>query len=383
MLDGIMRARMSFFDTTPTGRILNRFSNDVANIDEVLPVTMYSWLSTMVSVIIAIATVSLFLPYFLLAMVPMGVIYYAIMQVYIPTSRELKRLDSILRSPIFSHFGETLEGASIIRAFRAERQFVDASMTKLEKNLRSYYANVSSNRWLAVRLEGIGTCFVVLAAMLAVLRSGNGLTAGEGGLALTYALNITQVLNWFVRMSSDREAQIVAVERVVQYGAVQSEAPAIVEGHEPAADWPQRGKITFEHTAMRYRPGLPLVLKGLDRQIEPMEKVGVVGRTGAGKSSLLLVLLRLVEPEREFEGKPAKLIVDGMNVLEMGLDHLRSRISIIPQDPVLFTGNVRFNLDPFGNHDDAAVWHALDRAHLGDHIRSIENNISAEVRTVV
>lgn len=235
----------------------------------------------MVAVLVAIATVSLFLPWFLLACVPMGITYYTIMQIYIPTSRELKRLDSILRSPIFSHFGETLEGVSIIRAFRAERQFVDASMAKLEKNLRSYYANVSSNRWLAVRLEAIGTGFVVMAALLAVLRSGNGLSAGEGGLALTYALNITQVLNWFVRMSSDREAQIVAVERVVEYGAVEGEAPAVVAECEPARDWPQQGRISFENTAMRYRPGLPLVLKGLNREILPREKVGVVGRTGA------------------------------------------------------------------------------------------------------
>lgn len=379
MLEGIMRARMSFFDTTPTGRILNRFSNDVANIDEVLPVTLYSWLSTMVAVLVAIGTISLFLPWFLLACIPMGGIYYTIMQIYIPTSRELKRLDAILRSPIFSHFGETLEGASIIRAFRAERQFVDLSMAKLEKNLRSYYANVASNRWLAVRLEGIGTGFVVMAALLAVLSSGRGLSAGEGGLALTYALNITQVLNWFVRMSSDREAQIVAVERVVQYGAVESEASALVKDHEPAHDWPQEGSIKFENTAMRYRKGLPLVLKNLNREIKPQQKVGVVGRTGAGKSSLLLVLLRLVEPERNVGGRRARLIIDGMNILEMGLDHLRSRISIIPQDPVLFTGDVRFNLDPFNNHDDAAIWHALHRAHLATYIRTLKKGINHEV----
>ena len=218
-----------------------------------------------------------------------------------------------------------------------------------------------------------------MAALLAVLSSGRGLSAGEGGLALTYALNITQVLNWFVRMSSDREAQIVAVERVVQYGAVESEASALVKDHEPAHDWPQEGSIKFENTAMRYRKGLPLVLKNLNREIKPQQKVGVVGRTGAGKSSLLLVLLRLVEPERNVGGRRARLIVDGMNILEMGLDHLRSRISIIPQDPVLFTGDVRFNLDPFNNHDDAAIWHALHRAHLATYIRTLKKGINHEV----
>ena len=168
-----------------------------------------------------------------------------------------------------------------------------------------------------------------------------------------------------MRMSSDRESQIVAVERLQEYAVLAPEAPASVSEHEPPPAWPEVGAVAFERCAMRYRPGLPLVLKGaegrgLDCAIPGGQKVGVVGRTGAGKSSLLLVLLRLVEPE-----PGGALEVDGRDVLGMGLDDLRSRVSIIPQDPVLFTGTVRFNVDPFGRHSDADVWSALDRAHLG------------------
>jgi len=369
---GVLRAKMAFFDTTPTGRIVNRFSKDVYTIDEQLPVTMYSWVSTFIAVVFAVCTIAAVTPWFLAACVPMGGIYYYIQIYYVPTSRELKRLDSVLRSPIFSRFGETLEGASTIRAFRAQGQFVGANMSALERNLRAYYLNVASNRWLAVRLEGIGTLFVVLAALLAVEGSGT-ISAGAGGLSITYAMSITQVLNWFVRMSSDRESQIVAVERVAEYAEIESEAAPIVDDYRPAPEWPPQGGITFKNTAMRYRDGLPLVLKGLTLEIKPWQKVGVVGRTGAGKSSLLLVLLRLVEPAF------GELQIDGMDTLRMGLDDLRSHISIIPQDPVLFTGTVRFNLDPFNTKNDAEVWSALERAHLASHIRELPDGLDAEV----
>mmetsp|Transcript_41902 Transcript_41902/g.94664 ORF Transcript_41902/g.94664 Transcript_41902/m.94664 type:complete len:1160 (+) Transcript_41902:159-3638(+) len=379
MVEGVLRAPMSFFDITPLGRIVNRFSKDVYTLDEQLPWTLYSWLSTALACAVALATVAFVVPWFLAACVPMGYVYYQIMNLYIPTSRELQRLESVTRSPVFSHFGETLEGVSTIRAFRAEPTFVTDSFDKLERNLRSYYANVSSNRWLALRLEAIGTGFVTLAALLAVLGAGS-ISGGLGGLALTYALNITQSLNWYVRMSSDRESQVVAAERLDEYAhQLSQEAPAIVQDSRPPPDWPSQGEVVFERAAMRYRPGLPLVLKGdsgrgLDCVIQARQKVGVVGRTGSGKSSLLLLLLRLVEPE---EG--ARILVDGVDVLKMGLQDLRSRISIIPQDPVLFTGTVRFNVDPFGAHSDAAVWSALDRAHLGAHIRSLQHELDTEV----
>jgi ABC-type multidrug transport system fused ATPase/permease subunit len=377
LVEGVLRAPMAFFDTTPLGRIVNRFSKDMYTLDEVLPYTLYSWASCAISCVVAVATVTFVIPWFLVACVPMGWVYYRIMIYYIPTSRELQRLESVTRSPVFSHFGETLEGVSTIRAFRSENIFIADSMDKLERNLRSYYANVSSNRWLALRLEGIGTCFVTFASILAV--TSTGISGGEGGLALTYALSITQTLNWYVRMSSDRESQVVAVERLAEYADIVPEAPAIIENRRPPPEWPTQGKIDFQRCAMRYRPNLPLVLKGdnglgLECAILPKQKVGVVGRTGAGKSSLLLVLLRLVEPDAG-----GKLLIDGLDVLKMGLDDLRSRISIIPQDPVLFTGSVRFNLDPFEDHDDAAVWNALERAHLGKHIRQLPEGLAAEV----
>mmetsp|Transcript_69083 Transcript_69083/g.193045 ORF Transcript_69083/g.193045 Transcript_69083/m.193045 type:complete len:313 (-) Transcript_69083:48-986(-) len=193
---GVLRAQMSFFDTTPTGRIVNRFSKDVYTLDEQLPVTMYSWASTFCAVCTVVATIGYVTPYFLVACLPLGAVYYWTQKFYIPTARELKRLDSVLRSPIFSRFGESLEGASTIRAFRAEGMFIDANMATLERNLRSYYLNVASNRWLALRLEGLGAIIVLLASLLAVCS--DSVSAGLGGLSITYALSVTQTLNWCV-----------------------------------------------------------------------------------------------------------------------------------------------------------------------------------------
>uniref|UniRef100_A0A7S2H7W8 ATP-dependent transporter ycf16 n=1 Tax=Octactis speculum TaxID=3111310 RepID=A0A7S2H7W8_9STRA len=373
LVKGVLSARMEFFDTTPLGRILNRFSKDTYTIDEQLPMTMYSWVSCLVTVVVAVVTIAYVTPLFLVACLPMGLVYYRIMVYYVPTARELKRLDSVSRSPIFSHFGESLDGASTIRAFRAEMMFEKINLTSLERNIRAYYAYIASNRWLACRLEAIGTAFTFIATILAVVGSG-ALTSGEGGLSITYALSITQTLNWLVRMSSDRESQVVAVERVDEYAQIQSEAPPVIESYRPSKEWPTAGAISFKNAKMRYRKGLPLVLKGLTVDIKAGSKVGVVGRTGAGKSSLLLVLLRLIEPDSDTE-----LVIDGIDTLRIGLLDLRKNISIIPQDPVLFTGTVRFNLDPFNHHDDTAIWDAIKRAHLHSQITARPGQLNAEV----
>lgn len=372
MLASLLRAPMAFYDTTPLGRVLNRFSKDTYTIDEVLMTSIYSYLSTLVGVLSTVAVIGYVTPYFLLAMVPPAALYYATQQYYVASSRELKRLDSVSRSPVFSHFGETLEGAAVVRAFRRQGDFVRENEAKLDRNLQAYFVNISSNRWLAMRLEFVGTCIVSLAACFSVVGRG-GVSAGLGGLSITYALGITQTLNWMVRMTSDTETNIVAVERVQEYITdVTPEAPAIVEPR-PDADWPPHGRIQLEKVSLRYRPGLPLVLRSIDLDIAAGEKVGVVGRTGAGKSSLLKALLRLVEP------CAGRVLVDGVDIGAMGLEDLRSRFAIIPQDPVLFTGTVRFNLDPFVDHPDDQVWEALRRAHLADHIKSLQGGLDHQV----
>jgi len=278
----------------------------------------------------------------------------------------------VLRSPIFAHFSETLDGVPTIRAFRAQDRFIFINEQRLDSNLRAYYLNVASNRWLAIRLEFVGTCAVSLTGLLAVLGRGT-VAAGLGGLAISYALNVTQILNWMVRMASERESNIVSVERVKEYAELPGEAPAVLPDHRPPQAWPQQGAVTFMDYQMRYRPNLPLVLMGLNFTIRPGEKVGIVGRTGAGKSSMLQALLRLVEPAG------GCITVDGVDVTSIGLFDLRSKFSIIPQDPTLFTGTVRSNLDPFQQYSDAAIWDALQRSYLKAKISEGEGGLDQPV----
>ncbi|EWM27872.1 multidrug resistance-associated protein 1-like isoform 1 [Nannochloropsis gaditana] len=373
ILGCLMRAPMAFFDTTPLGRILNRFSKDTYTVDETLMPSIYMYLQCMTGVlgtIIVIATVN---GWFLPAVVPPFMLYYFAQNYYVPSSRELKRLDSVSRSPIFSHFGASLEGTSTIRAFRAQFMFIKDNEKRVDYNLQAYYMYISSNRWLAMRLEFVGACIVSLAGIFSILGRDHGVTAGKGGLSISYALSITQTLNWMVRMTSEVETNIVAVERIQEYSEVPSEAPALIEGKRPPPGWPQAGKVAIKNLCLSYRPGLPLVLRNLSLDINPGERIGIVGRTGAGKSSLLLALLRLVEAES------GSIEVDGLNTREMGTEDLRSRFSIIPQDPVLFTGSVRFNLDPFDQYSDNDIWRALERAHLAAQVRRLPQGLLSEV----
>lgn len=364
LLHRILRAPMAFFDTTPVGRILNRFSKDIYVIDEMLPRTMGFFLMMFFGSVGIMVVIAMVTPFFLCAFIPLGFVYHYMQQYYIRSSRELKRLDSISRSPIYAHFSETLAGISTIRSYDQEERFVTENQRKLDENQKAYFASVVANRWLGIRVEFIGTCVVSLAALFAVLERDN-IDPGMAGLSLTYALNITGVLNWVVRMSTEAETQLVSVERVIQYMKVETEAPAVVLETLPPRSWPEKGAIDFKNVKLRYRPELDLVLKGINVSIKPKEKVGVVGRTGAGKSSLMLALFRLVEAA---EGV---VEIDGVNIATLGLDTLRSRLSIIPQDPTLFTGTIRSNLDPFEKYTDEEIWYALEKVHLKEAVQAM------------
>eukprot|EP00750_Incisomonas_marina_P031430 INCI8140.1.p1 GENE.INCI8140.1~~INCI8140.1.p1 ORF type:complete len:1674 (+),score=297.41 INCI8140.1:503-5524(+) len=379
MLWRLLRAPMAFFDATPIGRILNRFSKDMYTVDEQLQYSMYMYVSCMFSVVATIAIITYATPVFLLAIVPAMWFYSATQDFFIATSRELMRLTSVSRSPIFSHFSETLDGASSIRAFKAQKRFTAKNYEIVNTNNQAYYLSVAINRWLAMRLEFAGTCIVVLASFFAVY-SRSSVAAGLAGLSISYAMNVTQTLNWMVRMTSDRETQIVSVERIKTYSEVPQERasksdPDVFPASQLEA-WPSKGGISIRNLRLRYRPGLPLVIKGLDVDFPPASKVGIAGRTGAGKSSLLLALMRLVEPE---EGSSIR--IDGKEILSeaMGLDDLRSRVAIIPQDPVLFTGSIRFNLDPWSTKSDAEIWDAVNRAHLRNLVNGLDDKLDSEV----
>eukprot|EP00043_Microstomoeca_roanoka_P016335 m.166363 g.166363 ORF g.166363 m.166363 type:complete len:1602 (+) comp16436_c27_seq1:218-5023(+) len=371
MLDRVLRSPMSFFDTTPMGRILNRFSKDIYVIDETIPSSLRSFLSTFMQVISIVVVISISTPIFMAAVLPMGVLYYYIQKFYVPTSRQLNRLESVSRSPIYAHFSETLAGVSSIRAYQREQEFIDENEVKVNANLQAYYPSVCANRWLAIRLEFLGNCITFFAALFAVVER-NTVTGGVVGLSLSYAMSITQTLNWMVRMSSQLETDIVAVERVEEYCSVANERPAIMM-KRPEPSWPDAGAIVFDKYSVRYRETLDLVLRSISASVRPGEKIGIVGRTGAGKSSLSLALFRLLEAA---EGS---ISIDGHNIASFGLDDLRSRLTIMPQDPVLFSGTVRRNLDPLSLHSDNELWRALETCHLKDLISELDGKLEHEV----
>ena len=227
----------------------------------------------------------------------------------------------------------------------------------MDKNHQATFAAVIANRWLAVRLETVGNCIIFAAALFAVLGR-DTLSPGLVGLSVSYALQVTQTLNWLVRMSSELETNVVAVERLEEYSKIDTEADWEKGDVETEDSWPQDGKISLENYSTRYREGLDLVLHNISADINGGERVGIVGRTGAGKSSLTLALFRLIEPAQ------GKIVIDGLDISKLGLHRLRSKLTIIPQDPVLFSGTLRINLDPFEEHNDEQVWKALELAHL-------------------
>ncbi|CAE6470998.1 unnamed protein product [Rhizoctonia solani] len=366
MLLAVVRAPLSFFEQTPMGRIMNLFSRDQYVIDEVLIRVLGSFLRTMLVVSGIIVVVGGTFPLFLLTLIPLGYVYRLIMLYYLATSRELKRLDAVSKSPIFAWFQESLGGLSTIRAFGQQSVFMTQNEAKLDRNQMVYLPAVSVNRWLAVRLELLGSFIVLAAAIFSLVALvTTGVDAGLVGLVLSYGLSTTQSLNWVVRSASEVEQNLVSVERVVNYINLEPEAPLEIPDAAPPAGWPRNGDIEFKGYSMRYRPELPLVLKNLTMSIRSGENIGVVGRTGAGKSSLFLSLLRILEPAS------GTIFIDGVDITTIGLHDLRRAISIIPQEPQLFEGTIRENVDPTDEYDDGKIWAALEHAHLKEYVLSL------------
>uniref|UniRef100_A0A8C7LIJ5 Canalicular multispecific organic anion transporter 2-like n=1 Tax=Oncorhynchus kisutch TaxID=8019 RepID=A0A8C7LIJ5_ONCKI len=357
LLDNKFHTPQSFFDTTPIGRVINRFSKDIYVIDEALPSTVLMFLGTFFSSLSTMIVIVASTPIFAVVIAPLAFIYIFVQRFYVATSRQLKRLESVSRSPIYSHFSETVTGSSVIRAYCRHDAFVLMSDMKVDENQKSYYPGIVSNRWLGVRIEFIGNCIVLFAALFAVIGK-DKLNPGLVGLSVSYALLVTMSLNWMVRMTSDLESNIVAVERVKEYSETKTEAPWEVEDKKPSPDWPSEGNVEFSDYSVRYREGLELVLKNLTVSVKGGEKIGIVGRTGAGKSSMTLCLFRLLE------AAGGEITIDGVKISEIGLHDLRSKLTIIPQEPVLFSGSLRMNLDPFERYSDGEVWKALELSHL-------------------
>ncbi|CAL5409234.1 unnamed protein product [Camellia sinensis] len=377
MLQSVLRAPMLFFHTNPIGRVINRFARDVGDIDCNVASSMNMFLSQVWQLLSTFVLIGIVSTISLWAIMPLLILFYAAYLYYQSTSREVKRLDSITRSPVYAQFGEALNGLSTIRAYKAYDRMANINGKSMDNNIRFTLVNISSNRWLTIRLETLGGIIIWFTASFAVMQNGKAENqvafASTMGLLLSYSLNITNLLSNVLRQASRAENSLNAVERVGTYIDLPSEAPAIIESHRPPPGWPSLGSIKFEDVVLRYRPELPPVLHGLSFTISPSEKVGIVGRTGAGKSSMVNALFRIVELER------GKILIDDCDVAKFGLTDLRKVLSIIPQSPVLFSGTIRFNLDPFSEHNDADLWEALERAHLKDVIRRNAFGLDAEV----
>ncbi|KAL3616846.1 Canalicular multispecific organic anion transporter 1 [Castilleja foliolosa] len=425
MLHCILKAPMVFFHTNPIGRVINRFAKDLGDIDRNVANMVNMFLNQLFQLLSTFVLIGFVSTISLWAILPLLILFYAAYLYYqgtnrillfvslLPvinseiaegqivtkpivqgeiktkthminlfnqlqsTSREVKRLDSITRSPVYAQFGEALNGLSTIRAYKAYDRMANINGKSMDNNIRFTLVNISSNRWLTIRLETLGGVMIWLTATFAVMQNNRAQNqvafASTMGLLLSYSLNITNLLSNVLRQASQAENSLNSVERVGTYIDLPSEAPDVIEKNRPPPGWPALGSLKFEGVVLRYRAGLPPVLRGLTFDIYPHQKVGIVGRTGAGKSSMINALFRIVELER------GRIVIDDFDVAKFGLMDLRKVLSIIPQSPVLFSGTVRFNLDPFAEHNDPDLWEALERAHLKHVIRENAAGLDAEV----
>ncbi|KAE8299274.1 Multidrug resistance-associated protein 4 [Larimichthys crocea] len=366
MFNAILRTPVHFFDSNPIGRILNRFSKDIGYLDSLLPWTFVDFIQVFLQVIGVIAVAAVIIPWILIPVVPLLVVFLFLRCYFLQTSRDIKRLESTTRSPVFSHLSSSLQGLSTIRAFKVQQRFQQMFDEYQDLHSEAWFLFLTTSRWFAVRLDGICSVFVSITAF-GCLYLREGLEPGAVGLALSYAVTLTGMFQWGVRQSAEIENMMTSVERVVEYAELESEAPWETD-KQPPPDWPKTGSITFDRVNFSYSASEPLVLKNLTVVFTSREKVGIVGRTGAGKSSMISALFRLAEPE-------GRIMIDGFLTSEIGLHTLRQKMSIIPQDPVLFTGTVRKNLDPFRQHTDEDLWNALQEVQMKAVVEDLPNKL--------
>mmetsp|Transcript_9368 Transcript_9368/g.17259 ORF Transcript_9368/g.17259 Transcript_9368/m.17259 type:complete len:1422 (-) Transcript_9368:53-4318(-) len=360
----IVRAPMSFFDVTPTGRILARFSKDLNFVDRAIPGIILMFLFLVSSCLVALGAIAFVTPLFLIMFPLLFPVYVLLLQYYRPTMRDLKRMDSISRSPIYSHYSESISGLTTIRAFNSSQSFETTNSNLVDVSIRAFYLLKFTELWIFLRLAMMGSSITIFAGSFAVYGATTGtLSPGLAGLSLTFAISITDMLGGVVRTISEVEAGFNAVERIKYYTKNIPQEKPFTSKNPPKKSWPKKGGIEITDLKMRYRPELPLVLKGISLSIQGGERIGVVGRTGCGKSSLMLALMRLVEPEVNEDGS-GPVVIDGIDVSKIGLHELRKKVSIVPQNPMLFSGTIRSNMDPFDAYKEDKMWEALEACTL-------------------
>uniref|UniRef100_A0A4W4G3P0 ABC-type glutathione-S-conjugate transporter n=1 Tax=Electrophorus electricus TaxID=8005 RepID=A0A4W4G3P0_ELEEL len=371
LLNNVLRSPMQFFERTPSGNLLNCFSKEVDAIDCMIPEGFKMMLGYVFKMLEVATIVLMASPLAGFVILPLTLFYTFIQSFYVATSCQLRRLESVSRSPIYTHFNETVQGASVIRAFRVQPRFILQANSRVDHNQTAYFPRFVATRWLAVNLEFLGNVLVLAAAIFSVTGRAT-LSPGIVGLAVSHSLQVTGILSWIVRAWTDVENNIVSVERVKEYSETPKEAAWTTENRPLPSAWPQTGTIEFQEYGLQYRKGLDWALKEITLSVQEREKVGIVGRTGAGKSSLALGIFRILEAAK------GKISIDGIDIAEVGLQDLRSRVTIIPQDPVLFSGSLRMSLDPFDSYSDEEVWRALELAHLKSFVSGLPDKLQHE-----
>ncbi|XP_034455993.1 multidrug resistance-associated protein 7 [Hippoglossus hippoglossus] len=372
LLDRVLKATVTFFDTTPLGRVLNRFSSDLYSVDDSLPFILNILLANLFGLLGMLVVISYGLPWVLVPMLPLALLYHRTQHFYRHTSRELRRLYSLTLSPVYSHFSETLTGLGTIRASGSSSRFEEESAKRLEQNQRCLFLSNAAMQWLDIRLQLIGVAVVTGLGVIAVVQHQfHSVDPGLVGLSLSYALSITSLLSGLIFSFTQTEMQLVSVERTEEYSTGLPTEPQHQDAQLSAA-WPEQGGLEYRGAVLSYRDGLPNALDGVSLVVRPGEKVGIVGRTGSGKSTLFLALFRMVELDR------GQILLDGLDISTLGLGQLRSRLAIIPQDPFLFSGTVRENLDPCGRHSDQQLLDVLDQCHLSSVVERM-GGLDAEV----
>ncbi|KAL0274896.1 UNVERIFIED_CONTAM: hypothetical protein PYX00_002924 [Menopon gallinae] len=370
ILEKMMRSRLRHFEVTPIGRIQNIFSRDFDEIDYRLPVAVETLLQNIWGVIFAFLLITVVFPWFIVAIIILGVLYFLVGKIFRVAIRDLKRIEAVTRAPIFSTISATLNGLSIIQAFGKETEYLSQFYKKFDEHTVCSYLSNCAMRWQAIRLDSISVVVALTTSLLVVILKGE-VAPALAGLALAYSAQISGIFQYTIRLMSETEGRFISVERVILNMKQLHEETCTKKTIKVASGWPSHGTIKFQDVVLSYSRELPPVLNGISFEINSGEKIGIVGRTGAGKSSLVAAIFRLVELDS------GAITIDGVDISLIPLPILRSRITVIPQDPVIFTGTLRSNLDPYNKYSDEIIWNVLKQTKLYDKVQSIPNGLSA------